>query len=262
MDDTYVRRKKNKNDILFNAFNSFHKNIKLTVEVNPTKFLDTQISRYPDGSLSFKVVQKKRKLPIYWTSAIPKQYKRNLIKGYLHRANRIGSDFELERSEIRQKYKRAGFPDRFIRSAFEQFDTPKDEDLILSWLFKNQRKLHFKVLYCPKNELYIHKCIDKLNSFTKNVITFLYSWITSKIRTLFSLKDKILHVHNVIYEWECSCGETYLGETKRNVEVRWAEHEAVKGISEPAKHISKNPTHKFSWRTLIRDPEDWKKRGY
>ena len=59
VDDTYVRRKKNKNDILFNALNSFHKNIKLTVEVNPTKFLDTQISSYPNGSLSFKVVKKR-----------------------------------------------------------------------------------------------------------------------------------------------------------------------------------------------------------
>ena len=119
-----------------------------------------------------------------------------------------------------QKYKRAGFLDRFIISAFEQFDTPKDEGLIPSWLFENQRKLNFKVPYCPKNELYIHKCIDKLNSFTKNVITFSYSWITSKIRTLFPLKGKILHVHNVIYKGECSCGGTYLGGTKRNVEVR------------------------------------------
>ena len=90
VDDKYVRRKKNKNDILFNALNSLHKNIKLTVEVNPTKFLDTQISRYPDGSLSFKVVQEERKLPIHWTSEIPKKYKRNLIKGDLHRATGSG----------------------------------------------------------------------------------------------------------------------------------------------------------------------------
>ena len=51
-----------------------------------------------------------------------------------------------------------------------------------------------------------------------------------------------------------------MGETKRNEEVRWVEHEAVKGTSEPAKHISKNPTHQFSWKTLMRAPEDWRKR--
>ena len=48
--------------------------------------------------------------------------------------------------------------------------------------------------------------------------------------------------------------------TKRNVEVRWAEHEAVKGTSGPAKHISNKPKHKFSWRTLMRALEDWRKR--
>ena len=199
------RRKKNKDDVFFNTLNSFHKNIKLTVEVNPTKFLDTQISRNSNGSLSFKVVQKESKLPIYWTSAVPKQYKRIPIKGDLHRASRIGSDFELEKS--------AGFPDQFIISVFEQFDTPKEESLTSSWLFENKKRLHFKIPYCPKNELYIHKYIDKFNSFTKNFITFSYSWITSKIRTLFPLKDRISHVHNVIYKGECSCGETYVGET-------------------------------------------------
>ena len=88
----------------------------------------------------------------------------------------------------------------------------------------------------------------------------LYSWITSKIKTLFSLKDRISHVDNVIYKGVCSCRETYLGEMKRYVEVRWAEHEAVQGTSETAKHISKYPKHKFWWRTLMRVKEDWKKR--
>ena len=123
--DTNVRRKKDKNDVLFNALNSFYKNIKLTIEVNPARFLDTQISRNPDAFLFFKVVEKESKLPIHWTSANPKQYKRNLIKGDLNRANRIGSDFELERSEIRKKYKRAGFLDKFIISVFERYDIPK-----------------------------------------------------------------------------------------------------------------------------------------
>ena len=65
VDDTYVRKKKNKDDALFNALNSLHKNIKLVVEVNPTKFLDTQISRNSGGFLSFEVIQKKNKLPIH-----------------------------------------------------------------------------------------------------------------------------------------------------------------------------------------------------
>ena len=33
-----------------------------------------------------------------------------------------------------------------------------------------------------------------------------------------------LHPSCKIYKGECTCGETYVGETVRNVEVRWAEH--------------------------------------
>ena len=45
VDDTYVRRKKNDVDKLFEELNSYHKNIKLTLEVNQTKFLDTELVR-------------------------------------------------------------------------------------------------------------------------------------------------------------------------------------------------------------------------
>ena len=37
--DTYIRRKKNFNDKLFQNLNSYHKNIQLTLEENPRKFL-------------------------------------------------------------------------------------------------------------------------------------------------------------------------------------------------------------------------------
>ena len=45
VDDTYIRRKKNKPDSLFEKLNSYYPNIKLTIEKNPAKFLDTEIIR-------------------------------------------------------------------------------------------------------------------------------------------------------------------------------------------------------------------------
>ena len=41
VDGTYVRRKKNETDELYNALNLHHQNIKLILELDPTKFLDT-----------------------------------------------------------------------------------------------------------------------------------------------------------------------------------------------------------------------------
>ena len=45
VDDTYVQRKKNDVDKLFEELNSYNENMKLTVEANPTKFLDTELVR-------------------------------------------------------------------------------------------------------------------------------------------------------------------------------------------------------------------------
>ena len=48
------------------------------------------------------------------------------------------------------------------------------------------------------------------------------TWKTRNIRSLFSLKDKNDYKSCVIYKGgSCSCGSRYIGETKRNVEVRW-----------------------------------------
>ena len=63
VDDTITKRKKNAaNEELFANMNSHHKNIKLTVESNPTRFLDTAFNVIPDGSLETKIFQKTWKI--------------------------------------------------------------------------------------------------------------------------------------------------------------------------------------------------------
>ena len=43
VDGTHIQRKKNKQDNIFEKINWFHPNIKLTIEKDPAKFLDTEI---------------------------------------------------------------------------------------------------------------------------------------------------------------------------------------------------------------------------
>ena len=73
---------------LFEKLNNYHPNIKLTIEVNPSKFLDTEIM-VKNGIIETCVVVKESKIPNQWSSAVPKKYKRNAILGDLHRANKI-----------------------------------------------------------------------------------------------------------------------------------------------------------------------------
>ena len=86
VDDTYVKRKRNEADTLFDTLNSYHPNIKLTLEQNPKRFLVTQIIKENN---QIKVFVKGSLYPVHWSSKVPFRYKKNAINGELHRAKTI-----------------------------------------------------------------------------------------------------------------------------------------------------------------------------
>ena len=100
--NTYVRRKRNTKDELFEKLNIYHENIKLTIKENLTKFLGREIVRHNPAIIT-KVCTRSKKFPVYWSSKIPLRYKRNAIIRELHRSNKVMSNFssELKRIKIR-----------------------------------------------------------------------------------------------------------------------------------------------------------------
>ena len=68
-----------------------------------------------------------------------------------------------------------------------------------------------------------------------------------KGQTTFKLNSKNLHPSCVICEGVCV--------TRRNVALRWEEHENTSKDSQPAKHLKENLSHKFSWKMLFAAPE-------
>ena len=64
VDDIYRRRKRNEPDELFDKMNSYHPNIKLTIEISPKIFLDTKILRTSNQIQCF-MYQKENKKPIH-----------------------------------------------------------------------------------------------------------------------------------------------------------------------------------------------------
>ena len=74
------------------------------------------------------------------------------------------------------------------------------------------------------------------------------------MRNLFRLKSKNPHPAYVVYEKICTWKESYIGETKRNVEIRWEEHSNTNKISEPSRHLKSNLTHAFTWKVLMDAP--------
>ena len=62
-------------------------------------------------------------------------------------------------------------------------------------------------------------------------------------------------LNNTACECNCSCGENYVGESVRNVALRWAEHENSNKQLEPARYLKYFPDHQLEWKVLTRAPE-------
>ena len=91
VEDMYSRQELGDN-VLFDRLNSYHPNIKLTIEVNPSNFLDTKLTNI-NGTYKFNVYRKSTKLPSLWTCKTPKHYEQNTVNGNLHCSKRISSNF-------------------------------------------------------------------------------------------------------------------------------------------------------------------------
>ena len=74
------------------------------------------------------------------------------------------------------------------------------------------------------------------------------------------LKDHVVHKANVSYKGTCSCSQLYIGEAKRNTEVRWKEHCSTKKTSEVGDHLLMNPGHTVNWEILTNAPKQVNKR--
>ena len=134
VEDTYVRRKKNTKDELYQKLIMHHNNIKLTIEENPTKFLDIEIVRHNSAVIT-KLFTRSKKFPVRWSSNIPLRFKHNAITGEPHRANKIVSDFSYKMKRMKIKYLQAGFSIYIINDVYRRFNQDRDEVLILQWLF-------------------------------------------------------------------------------------------------------------------------------
>ena len=74
VDDVINRSKKNTPDSLLKSLNRYHQNINLIVEVNPSKFLDSNI-KIVNGKVKTSVYRKRNKMPVHWTSTFPNDIK-------------------------------------------------------------------------------------------------------------------------------------------------------------------------------------------
>ena len=88
--------------------------------------------------------------------------------------------------------------------------------------------------------------------FTNDKIKFRYFWKTRL--------DLISYVEGPRYP-QRKRSQLYVGETKRNPDVRWRKHYSTKKTSEVGDHLLLNFGHKVIWEILINAPKQGNKRN-
>jgi len=75
---------------------------------------------------------------------------------------------------------------------------------------------------------------------------------TNQLKKSFTYKDKQNHLRrsSVVYKLTCTCGSSYIGQTRRNLITRIIEHKFDQR-SEVCKHLLANPMHRFN----VKQPE-------
>ena len=74
------------------------------------------------------------------------------------------------------------------------------------------------------------------------------------------LKDHVVHKANAFYKGTCSGSKLYVGEAKRNTEVRWKEHCSPKKTSEVGEYWLMNAGHTVNWEILTNAPKQVNKQ--
>ena len=73
--------------------------------------------------------------------------------------------------------------------------------------------------------------------------------------TYCSLKDENGYKSRVTYKGNCSCCSRCIGESKRNAEARWNEHNNLTKSSESSKHLRSNINNYFTWTLISNAPK-------
>ena len=70
------------------------------------------------------------------------------------------------------------------------------------------------------------------------------------------LSKSLLYPACMIYKGICSCiHKNNFSETKRNVEIRYSEHNHPSRKSKPSKHLHHNINHVFNWSVICSAPK-------
>ena len=245
VDDIFAMfNKEEEIDRFHSVLNGAHCNLSFTKEMatNILPFLDTAVSVESQHFVT-EVYRKPTNTGILmnYRSNAPWQWKKALIKCLLSRAYRVSSSFTSFNSEVKhisESLMRNSYPSHRINNVIKEFFAKHNIDatnfkrssgeLMLKEKSDDQEAF-FKVPFVGapslKLQRQIRKELEPYGLYTRATFS------TTKVGTYFNLKSRCspLFSANVVYLYTCSCdkGVSYVGETRRQLYRRIAEHSKV-----------------------------------
>ena len=142
-----------------------------------------------------------------------------------------------------------------------RFNEEKEELFIPKQLFDEAKLVVIRLPFASRKRKFSERFMSKLQTFTNGKVRFQIIWNTRKIQSLISSKDKEKHLSCVINKDVCSCGADYIGQTIRNVKMRWNVHENGNDKSSKCfKHLQEHLGHGFQWSVFSIAPSNTFKR--
>ena len=106
------------------------------------------------------------------------------------------------------------------------------------YLFEKRKlRIVVEIILYELNEKRTSTFRKKCNYFTNDSSDLNLVWKTKKVSSFFPLKDKNFHPSCKTFYGLCSCEDDCVGETKRNVPVRYDEHKKPSKKSKPSAHL-------------------------
>ena len=270
VDDILVIGKKGSFDNILKEMNNFDENLNFVLQPminNSLIFLDTEIYVDDNGILQFKKYQKPSASDVilnFSKSITPKKYKISTLSGEIFRCNYTNTtDIEREKAlkKLKIKFLKNNYPEKLINTKIteiknREFKPSEFRAIREKNITDNPEK--FSNISIPYTDHRCAKIAQNIIRIIKNItpdfnVNFCWSNIT--LDRIFSpklkLKKPLLEQKELVYEFECVCGEKYLGETKQQLKNRIYQHgyysQAIK------KHIEECQTYQANLNIKINE---------
>ena len=235
VDDTLVLVKEDQIDQILKAFNSFHNNLRFTVdkfENEDVHFLDLKIMN--NGDISIYVKDTNSGVYINYNSYKPWHTKTTWIRALYDRAHKICSNvnlFQKRVARIKKVMSWNGYP-RYIRNKIikrlENRKNAKNNDTLEQ---ENIATIFCRIPYSDiQGETLIKNLFRKLKRHIDKPFEERNIYRMKKLSYYCNTKDKVLEYlkSHIVYEFCCpACNIKYIGKTDRNFGTRVQEHSGL-----------------------------------